>query len=159
MTIEDRLSQIEKRLSELDTRTISLIKLGPRPPSYEDFADDVERIAVKLEHALLPVDRSARVMTDGSPETPDHRELDSVTGQQKGYVVLNADERSKGFVRPVRQAYTHKTCGVDTVMKLAIAETYARDPEFYDGTFCCHCRKHFPLIEFVWAGTAEQVGS
>lgn len=108
------------------------------------------------------VDRTKREMTDGQPETPDHREI--ITGgprdgQQKSYVVLSAEERAKGFVRPVRQTYTHKNCGTDTSMGLSIAETYARDPSFYGGTFCCSCREHRPLTEFVWKGTEEQVGS
>ncbi len=105
------------------------------------------------------VDRSARVLSDGSPVSEDHREINPATGQQKGYVVLTAEERAKGFVRPVRQTYTHKNCGVDTTMGMAIAETYARDPSFYSGTFCVHCREHRPLTEFVWRGTTDQVGS
>lgn len=97
-------------------------------------------------------------MTDGSPVTGDHRELKD-NGQQKGYVVLSEEERAKGFVRPVRQTYIHKKCGFATTMGLTIAETYARKPKFYSGTFCCRCKEHFPLVEFVWAGTEEQVGS
>jgi hypothetical protein len=46
-------------------------------------------------------------LTDGSPVTPDHREIDPATGQQKAYVVLSAEERAKGFVRPVRRDYVH----------------------------------------------------
>jgi hypothetical protein len=78
---------------------------------------------------------------------------------QKGYVVLSAEERAKGFVRPVRRTYLHNVCGTTTTMGTALAETYARDPKFYDGTFCCHCRGHKPLNEFVWVGTNEQLGS
>lgn len=103
-----------------------------------------------------------RTLTDGSPVTPDHREIDPVTGQQKGYVVLSAAERAKGFVRPVRNSYVHITCGVVTRMSDALAETYARDPKFYSGTFCVGCRAHFPVGEngqFVWDGTNEKVGS
>lgn len=108
---------------------------------------------------VTPVDRSARVLTDGSPVTEDHREINPESGQQKGYVVLSADERAKGFVRPVRRSYLHTVCGAVTSMSLAIAETYARDPGFYDGTFCHKCRAHFPLVQFVWEGTDDQVGS
>ncbi len=99
-----------------------------------------------------------RTLTDGSPITDDHREL-KPNGQQKGYVVLSEAERAKGFVRPVRRTYTHKTCGCDTTMGEAIAETYARDPGFYSGTFCVACGVHRPLDQFVWKGTDEQVGS
>lgn len=101
-------------------------------------------------------------LTDGSPVTPDHREIDPATGMQKAYVVLSAEERAKGFVRPVRRSYRHLTCGVVTTMGLALAETYARNPAFYSGTFCAGCGSHFPVGadgQFVWDGTDEKVGS
>ena len=101
-------------------------------------------------------------LTDGSPVTPDHREIDPVTGMQKDYVVLSNDERAKGFVRPVRRSYVHLTCGGVTTMGQAIAETYARQPDFYSGTFCAYCGGHFPVGEkgeFVWEGTDQKVGS
>jgi hypothetical protein len=124
-----------------------------------------------------------RTMADGSHVYPGHREIDPVTGQQKGYVVLSEAERTKGFVRPLRFTYKHVGrmqkfvndehpsgetqewgqraggCGGVTRMGTAIAETYAREPKFYTGTFCVQCRTHLPLDEFVWEGTDEQVGS
>jgi hypothetical protein len=106
-----------------------------------------------------PADRSQRTLTDGSPVTDDHREINPETGQQKGYVVLSEAERARGFVRPVRRSYVHRPCGAVTTMGIAIAETYARDPHFYSGTFCVSCREHFPLDQFLWVGTNEQVGS
>lgn len=110
---------------------------------------------------MEPVDRSKQTLTDGSPVTPDHREIQP-NGQQKAYVVLSEEERSKGFVRPVRMSYKHEKCGVVTTMGQSIAETYARDPEFYGATFCIGCGAHFPVGangEFVWAGTNEKVGT
>jgi hypothetical protein len=98
-------------------------------------------------------------MTDGSPVTADHREIDPKTGMQKGYVVLSEAERAKGFVRPVRTKYVHKKCGVLTQMGISLAQTYARDPKFYGGTYCVACRDHFPVAEFLWDGTQEEVGS
>jgi hypothetical protein len=104
-------------------------------------------------------------LTDGSPVTPDHREIitDGIrAGQQKGYVVLSEEERAKGFVRPVRAGYIHDKCGTLTTMGRSLAETYARQPSFYSGTFCCGCGAHFPVGEngeFVWDGTNERVGT
>lgn len=66
-------------------------------------------------------------------------------GQQEMYLVLSEEERAKGFVRPVRTTYKHRACGTTTTMGTALAETYARQPSFYGGTFCVHCGKHFPL--------------
>ena len=108
-------------------------------------------------------------LTDGSPVTPDHREL-KPNGQQKAYVVLSAEERAKGFVRSVRDKYKHVGrlqedgsrkggCGQSTTMGWTIAETYARDPKFYGGTFCCSCGIHKAVSEFFWDGTDEEVGS
>lgn len=75
------------------------------------------------------------------------------TGQQVSYLVLSDEERAKGFIRPVRRTYTHTVCGVATTMGQAIAETYARNPGFYGGTYCVGCRTHFPVGEagnFIW---------
>ncbi len=129
-------------------------------------AEAVEEITKKAaaerrrEAEAIPVDRSARELINGLPENamPDYREIDA-TGMQKSYVVLSAAERAKGFVRPVRRSYQHKTCGTVTTMGLALAETYARDPKFYSGTFCAACRAHFDLSQFVWQGTQEILGS
>lgn len=103
-----------------------------------------------------------RTLSDGTQIYPQHREIIPETGQQRGYVVLAEEERAKGFVRPVRRTYTHLKCGNDTTMGQTLAETYARQPDFYDGTFCCACMAHFPVGadgEFVWRGTTEKVGT
>lgn len=54
-----------------------------------------------------PVDWNARCVSGeavapGVPNTDDRGD-----GQQKGYVILCAEERAKGFVRPVRRSYIH----------------------------------------------------
>lgn len=57
---------------------------------------------------------------------------------------------------------TKKGCGTRTTMGQAIAETYARSPHYYGGTYCCGCSTHFPVGaygEFVWDGTEERVGT
>lgn len=114
-----------------------------------DLAEAAARVA-----ASIPVNRADRRLTSGAPVPDDrsHTELTS-SGQQKAYVVLSERERAKGFVRPYRDAYRHLTCGKITTMGREIAETYARDPTFYDGTFCTTCRRHFPVGEdgeFTW---------
>lgn len=55
-----------------------------------------------------------------------------------------------------------KGCGSITTMGLAIAETYAREPRFYGGTFCCRCATHLPVGgdgEFVWEPDGSRVGT
>lgn len=81
------------------------------------------------------------------PNDPGIRE-NRADGQQQVYLVLSEEERAKGFVRPVRRAYTHLACGAVTTMGQALCETYARDPKFYGGTFCCGCGTHFPLRDY-----------
>ena len=106
------------------------------------------------------MERPKLTLTDGSPVTQDHREL-KPNGQQMAYVVLSAAERAKGFVRPVRYTYVHEKCGVATTISKSIAETYARKPDFYSGTFCCGCGKHFSVGEdgeFIWED-GEKVGT
>ncbi len=104
-------------------------------------------------------------LTDGRQVYPEHRNKIAEghrAGQQQDYVVLAEEERAKGFVRPVRLSYKHLRCGAVTTMGQTLAETYARDPSFYSGTFCSACRDHFPVGaggEFVWDGTDKKVGT
>lgn len=79
--------------------------------------------------------------------------IDPETGMQRKYVVLSQEELSKGYVRPLRGTYFHEPCQTNTTMSTAIAETYARDPYFYGGTFCVACKTHRPVGEdgeFLW---------
>lgn len=139
---------------------LTALKLREIAAMIDAAADEVAR-ATPLAPAPEPVqvDRSQRTLTDGSPVTPDHRDLQP-NGQQKAYVVLSEEERAKGFVRPVRYTYVHVPgCGIATTMGQALAETYARDPKFYSGTFCVGCGKHLSVDQFIWDGTDERVGS
>lgn len=77
--------------------------------------------------------------------------------QQDAYLVLPEADRAKGFLRPYRDSYQHINCGFTTSMSRSIAETYARDPWFYDGTYCAHCQRHRPLSEFIWIPSGESM--
>lgn len=95
------------------------------------------------------------------PNDPGLKKIEP-SGMQESYLVLSDEERAKGFVRPVRRSYKHEKCGAVTTMGQALAETYARDPKFYGGTFCVNCGSHFPVGEkgeFIWDGTDEKVGT
>ena len=97
---------------------------------------------------------SDQQLTTGEP-VPEDRSHNALkeNGQQQAYVVLTPEERAKGFIRPVRRSYVHVKCGTSTSMPQAIAETFARDPFFYFGTFCVACRSHFFIGEdgeFTW---------
>jgi hypothetical protein len=79
--------------------------------------------------------------------------------QHEVYLVLSEEERKKGFVRPFRNVYVHKKCGVETRMGDALSETYARDPNFYGATYCIGCHMHLPVGEFYWSADHKEVGS
>jgi hypothetical protein len=137
------------------TKARAALKVAENDADFcaREFEKELQRAA-----AEIPVDRTARTLADGSPVTEDHREL-KPNGQQKDYVVLSESERAKGFVRPVRRSYVHQKCGGTTTMSQSIAETYARDPYFYSGTFCVDCRGHFPVGEdgeFTWLDNPDQ---
>lgn len=177
-------------------------------------ADVTYRPSIEIEDQFK-IDKktdSGIELSGGKPVMQGYDEINPETGQQKGYVVLTADERAKGFMRPVRTTYKHVGpsgptldlrdlndeereryaefgyvkfeeypeskssatgrywtqaqldkigggCGAVTTMAQDLAETYAREPKFYGGTFCANCREHFPVDEFVWDGTDERVGS
>lgn len=129
-----------------------------------------------LDNLPPPVDRTKVTMSDGTPVSIEKMEV-TKSGQRKDYVVLSVEERVKGYVRPLRYAYIHaglrpstlkngtvvkvgeSGCGTKTLVSKPIAETYARDPDFYTTTFCCGCMQQRPLNEFIWEGTVEEVGS
>lgn len=79
-------------------------------------------------------------------------------GQMESYLVLSEEERTKGFIRPVRDVYVHKTCGQITRIAKEIAESFARDPKMYSHTFCTTCKNHLAVSEFVWEKTKILVG-
>jgi hypothetical protein len=96
----------------------------------------------------------------GNPPDPEYyhiegsaapQPIDSATGKHKDYWILTEQERSKGFIRPVRITYKHLACGNSTTMNRVIAETYARNPKFYGATFCAYCRQHLLVEEFIWS--------
>ena len=100
--------------------------------------------------------------TTSDRNDPGLHDIDPDTKMQQTYLVLSEEERAKGFVEPFRRYYQHQKCGGVTSMGYAIAETYARDPEFYSGTFCAVCRSHYKVGaqgEFVWDGTDQKVGT
>ena len=140
--------------------------------------NELETIENEIMHVPPPVDRSAVATLQGTaPHSAEQLEVDPKTGMHKDYVVLSDAERAKGFVRPVRRSYKHvkpnvpleEQCRAVTTMSQPLAETYARDPKFYSGTYCGRCKAHFPVGEngeFYWVeddrpdcATALKVGT
>lgn len=153
------LSTTGPKATELDVRAAASaagfeFPLGDRPRGFYCA------ICKKPKAPPPPTDWNACTTLHGTP-LGQETELQP-DGMQKDYVVLTAEERAKGFVRPVRRAYKHDKCGAVTTMGLALCETYAREPRFYSGTFCATCREHFPVGpegEFTWVEDGERVGT
>jgi hypothetical protein len=83
-------------------------------------------------------------------DDPDLGIVTSRAGQYKKYLVLTKEEISKGYIRPLRRTYFHVECQSKTKMAIKIAQTFARNPTFYDATYCYKCQLHKPLREFLW---------
>lgn len=115
---------------------------------------------------VRPVRRSYSHVGAPGPQYP-LRDLDPATENHHiefGYVKFEAYPENEPpvtgrFWMQTQLDAVGKGCGTRTTMAAALAETYARDPKFYGGTFCCSCGKHLPVDEFVWEGTTERVGS
>lgn len=95
-----------------------------------------------------------------------HGEDTEKVPQADAYLVLSKKERKKGWVRPLRQSYTHvgaeggkRGCMVSTRMGLALCETYAKDPTFYGATYCVGCGRHISVEHFTWDEDGQRVGS
>lgn len=147
----ERPGLLRARAAEFDRKARQLRDQANQIEQSERTRRESEQ---RLAALAIPVDRSSVQLASGEPVPADgsHATL-KVNGQQQDYVVLSDAERAKGFVRPYRDAYRHLKCGAITTMGRAIAETYARDPFFYSGTFCTKCGTHFPVGEggeFTW---------
>ena len=142
--MEHRIEKLEK-----GARGIFPGYVMPKPTPYNEQFEERQAEAFEAISKAIADAKPAICLTDGSPVTPDHLDIQA-NGMQKDYVVLCPEERDKGFVRPVRSSYRHKRCGAVTTMGKALAETYARDPKFYVGTFCSTCHTHFQVSEFLW---------
>lgn len=164
-TEQDQIDELRARLDKLEReRWKEPPRLGPKPPTAEEMATDVQKIADRLVEAVKhehETDREGRQICTTSGEAPSkvRAEQTNNTGQHKSYIVLCEDERQKGFVRPYRDRYQHTTCGGVTTMGRSLSETYARDPTFYGATFCVTCNAHFPVAEFTWSADGAPVGS
>lgn len=76
-----------------------------------------------------------------------------------GFIPNDDPERPELLGRYITEADLNSGCGQTTTMSRPIAETYARQPDYYSATFCSTCRKHLNVEEFVWEGTNERLGS
>lgn len=78
-------------------------------------------------------------------------ELERYAGQ--GYVAFEVYPVSESPLTGrywTRAQLDNEGCHGETTMAPELAETFARDPQFYGATYCAQCRMHRPVAEFVW---------
>lgn len=131
----------------------SLSEPGIGVPLHEELAPD-PGTNYKNECSL-----GTRLTTDPLDPRLHHGGDDKERNQNEVYLVLPQTERVTDAVRPFRNEYRHLVCDSLTSMGRELSETYAKDPKFYSFTYCCKCRKHSPVNEFVWTADGKAVGS
>lgn len=119
---------------------------------------------------VRPVRQSYRHIGPPEPKYP----LRDLTAEEKERYAQYGYVKYEEYPKPnpdgssaVGRFYTQadlerRGCGSVTTMGRALAETYARQPSFYSGTYCATCLAHFPVGEkgeFIWHGTNERVGT
>jgi hypothetical protein len=71
------------------------------------------------------------------------------------YLYIKYEEGAERYWTQERLDRSKRKCGVVTTMGLQLSATYARDPKFYNATYCCGCGTHYPLNEFHWTADGE----
>lgn len=158
-------------MSENQTETVGGTPIGEHE-RLKPNGQQVDYVVLTAEERakgfVEPVRRSYRHVGIRGPAHPirDLTEEESERYRDIGYVTFEAyPEGSHSLGRFWTRKQLDKVgkgCGTVTTMSLPIAETYARSPEFYGGTFCCGCGVHLPVGkdgEFVWEDTDQRVGT
>lgn len=140
----------------IDEQTTKLGKNGQQKDyiiltSEERAKGFVRPVRTKYEHVGIRPTYSLRDLTT--------EEIERFAGHSYVKYEEYPESESPSIGRYWTQEQLDSGCGTVTTMALPLAETYARDPKFYGGTFCSGCSTHFPVTEFVWDGTDEVVGS
>lgn len=90
-------------------------------------------------------------LTSGGPVVDEsYKQIDPVSGQQKAYVVLSAEERAKGFVRPVRQNYRHVGIKPKNLMRDLTVEELERYAPYDYAKFETYPESEFPVTGKFW---------
>lgn len=147
-----------------DPRLVRGVDKDPRPQN------DVYLVLSEEERAkgfVRPYRDSYKHVGNGGPKHQTRPLSDDEKSnplyQQQGYVLYEKYplemEPLTGKMWTQDEIDRTKGCGTITTMSRALSETYARDPKFYGGTYCCGCRRHLPVAEFRWTADNEVVGS
>lgn len=163
--IVDNLARAAGATPAVDRSQRTLTDGSPVTPDHAELRPDgMQKAYVVLSDAerargfVRPVRLSYVHIGAPGPANPlrDLTEDERTQYAEYGYVKFEdyPPERSPVVGRYWTQAeLDSKGCGTRTTMGQALAETYARDPQFYGGTFCCGCNTHLPVGadgEFVW---------
>jgi hypothetical protein len=172
---DELMTAVKKGAPPADRSAQQLVSGAPVPEDQshtklKDNGQQQDYVVLTVEERakgfVRPVRNSYRHVGPSGPKHP-LRDLDPATEKHfaaSGYVKFEqypgeAHVTNGRLWMQEQLDAVGKGCGTMTTMGQSLAETYARDPKFYGGTFCCGCSKHLPVDEFVWEGTNERVGS
>jgi len=150
MTLKDKRDGLDTSIDPATGQQRAYLVL----PSEESAKGFVRPVRTAYRHVGLTPKYPLRDLT------PDEREL-----YENTYVKLeeHPDVPNSGRLWTQEEIdRIGKGCGQVTTMARELAETYARDPYFYSGTYCSTCRGHFPVGaggEFVWLPDGTKVGT
>lgn len=117
---------------------------------------------------VRPVRRSYRHVGLPGPKHPlreltaEERERHARFGYTKFEPYPEGSSITGRYWTDAQLAAVDKGCGTVTTMGSSIAETYARQPDFYGATLCVNCNRHLPVGEhgeFVWIPDGSRVGT
>jgi hypothetical protein len=140
-------------------------ELAPGVPDTSDRGDGQQRgyVALSEEERAKGFVRPVRRTYIHVGMRPKHPTRDLTPEEIERYSDAGYVKFEPSMCRFWTAAQLASGCGVQTTMSIPLAETYARQPTFYGGTFCAHCRAHFSVGqygEFVWADAPdERVGT
>jgi hypothetical protein len=169
MSEEEKESQSVRRRATATGQPYDLARENESTPREEKLPDGqhIDHWVLSEEERqggfVRPVRRTYKHV--GTRPTHPLRDLTEEEKERyKAHDYVKFEEYSEGSV--TGRFWTSKQlrsgCGKTTTMGLAIAETYAKAPEYYGATFCCTCGEYFRVGadgEFVWEGTDERVGT
>lgn len=172
--------EILKEKSEQHGAAVCTTSGRPPDPDYAELNNAPEEIDSSGQHKsyyilcederrkgfVRPVRRTYIHVGIPTPKNPlrDLTEEEHARYDQYGYVKFEEYPEAEGssvtgrFWTQERLNRINAGCNRSTTMALSIAETFARDPNFYGAGMCVHCRKHFPNEELVWED-GSRVGS
>ena len=149
--VTDRKDLDETLLPNGQQRTYLVLSDEERAKGFvRPVRHSYKHVGKRPKYELRDLTEAERAYNEGQPETEHFVKFEVYP------------EGMKATGRFWTQRELDSGCGTATTMGRELAETYARQPTFYGGTFCCRCGTHLPVGEdgeFVWEPDGSRVGT